>query len=78
MKKLDQKDLDNLVESNRRYRDLKFEIADIEMTFERLKSQKTTTLTNLEIAAHDLSKLQSEIQEKYKANNINLATGEYN
>ncbi len=43
MNKLDQKDLDKLVESNRRYRDLKFEIADIEMTFERLKNQKTTT-----------------------------------
>jgi hypothetical protein len=78
MKKLDQKDLDSLIESNRRYRDLKFEIADIEMTFERLKNQKTSIMTNLEIAAHDLSKLQGEIQEKYKASNINLATGEYN
>jgi cell division protein ZapA (FtsZ GTPase activity inhibitor) len=78
MKKLDQKDLDNLVESNRRYRDLKFEIADIEMTFERLKNQKISIMANLEVAAHDLSKLQGEIQEKYKANNINLATGEYN
>jgi len=78
MNKLDQKDLDSLIESNRRYRDLKFEIADIEMTFERLKNQKTSIMTNLEIAAHDLSKLQGEIQEKYKASNINLATGEYN
>lgn len=78
MKKLDQKDLDSLIESNRRYRDLKFEIADIEMTFERLKNQKISIMANLEVAAHDLSKLQGEIQEKYKANNINLATGEYN
>jgi cell division protein ZapA (FtsZ GTPase activity inhibitor) len=78
MNKLDQKDLDKLIESNRRYRDLKFEIADIEMTFERLKNQKISIMANLEVAAHDLSKLQGEIQEKYKANNINLATGEYN
>lgn len=78
MKKLEEQDLNRLVELNRRYRDLKFEVADIELTFERLKSQKLTVMTDLEIAVQEFSSFQKDVQERYGASNINLLTGEYN
>ena len=40
MKKLDQEELSILTELNRNFRDLKFEVADIELSFERLKNKK--------------------------------------
>ena len=36
-KKIKQDQLDRLIEANRKFRDLKFNIADIEINFERLK-----------------------------------------
>lgn len=78
MKKLEQDELSKLTELNRNFRDLKFDVADIELSFERLKSKKKSTLANLEIAAHDLAKYQEEIIAKYGDITINLQTGEYN
>lgn len=78
MKKIEQEELSKLTELNRNFRDLKFEVADIELSFERLKSKKQSTLANLEIAAHDLAKYQEEIVAKYGDITINLQTGEYN
>ena len=78
MKKIEQDELSKLTELNRNFRDLKFEVADIELSFERLKSKKKSTLANLEIAAHDLVKYQEEIVAKYGDITINLQTGEYN
>lgn len=77
MKKIEQDELSRLTELNRNFRDLKFEVADIELSFERLKSKKKSTLANLEIAAHDLAKYQEEIIAKYGDITINLQTGEY-
>lgn len=77
MKKLEKEELDKLVELNKNYRDLKFQIADIEMTFERLKNQKITTLANLEMGAHDLATCKQEITEKYGEIDIDLRTGEF-
>ena len=78
MKKLDQEELSKLTELNLNFRDLKFEVADIELSFERLKSKKKSTLANLDIAAHDLAKYQEDIVAKYGDITINLQTGEYN
>jgi hypothetical protein len=78
MKKIEQEELSKLTELNRNFRDLKFDIADIELSFERLKVRKKSTLSNLEIAAHDLAKYQEEIVAKYGDITINLQTGEYN
>lgn len=78
-KKITTEELDKLKSLNQSYRDLKFQVADIEVTFERLKSQKISTLANLETSAYDLSSFQEEIMEKYgKDIKINLNTGEYN
>ncbi|MFY8170638.1 MAG: hypothetical protein ACOVK2_05935 [Candidatus Fonsibacter sp.] len=78
MKKLEQEELSILTELNRNFRDLKFEVADIELSFERLKSKKKSTLANLDIAVHDLAKYQEDMVAKYGEISINLQTGEYN
>lgn len=78
MKKIEQEELSKLTELNRNFRDLKFQVADIELSLERLKTQKVTTLTNLEVAVHDLAKYQEDIIAKYGDITINLQTGEYN
>jgi len=75
MKKIEKEELEKLIELNKNYRDLKFQIADIEITFERLKNQKITSIANLEMGAHDLASYQKEISEKYGDVDINLHTG---
>ncbi len=77
MKKIEENELEKLIELNKNYRDLKFQIADIEITFERLKNQKITSIANLEMGAHDLVVVPEEISEKYGDVDINLHTGEY-
>ena len=78
-KKISDEELDKLRSLNQSYKDLKFQIADIEVTFSRLKSQKISTIANLETSAYDLSSFQAELIAKYGADiKINLQTGEYN
>jgi hypothetical protein len=78
MNKVTKEELDKLVAANRMYRDLKFAIADIEMSFERLKDQKNVTMEQLKGATMDLSVTQQEIYDKYGDVQVNLLTGEYN
>lgn len=77
-KKITQEELEKLRSLNQTYRDLKFQIADIEVSFERMKSQKMASLANLETSAFDLSQFQDELVSKYGDIKINLQTGEYN
>jgi len=77
-KKIKQEQLDRLIDANRKFRDLKFNIADIEINFERLKVQKSQSMANIEIAAHDLSSVQEEIYNEYGDVQVNLQTGEFN
>ena len=77
-KKITQEELDKLRSLNQTYRDLKFQIADIEVSFERMKSQKMASLANLETSAFDLSQFQDELVSKSGDIKINLQTGEYN
>jgi hypothetical protein len=76
--KITQEELDKLRSLNQTYRDLKFQIADIEVSFERMKSQKMASLANLETSAFDLSQFQDELVSTYGDIKINLQTGEYN
>ena len=78
MKKIKKEELSKLVELNTNFRELKFQLADIEVTFNRLKSQKIATLSNLETAAFDLSSYQDEIIKEHGDIKVNLQTGEYN
>jgi hypothetical protein len=56
-KKVTKEELDKLVAANRMYRDLKFAIADIEMSFERLKEQKTLTMEQLKGARRSMTSM---------------------
>ena len=76
--KIKKEELDKLVPANRMYRDLKLAVADIEMSFERLKDQKKVTMEQLKGATMDLSNTQQEIYDKYGDVQVNLQTGEYN
>jgi hypothetical protein len=76
--KITQKELDALVNANRVYRDLKFNLADIEMSARRLGVQKDLTMQQLETAAEALTKEQQSIFDKYGDVSVNLQTGEYN
>jgi hypothetical protein len=77
-KKITQEELDALVNANRVYRDLKFNVADIEMSVRRLGVQKDLTMQQLETAAEALTKEQQSIFDKYGDVSVNLQTGEYN
>jgi hypothetical protein len=77
-KKITQEELDALVNANRVYRDLKFNVADIEMSVRRLGVQKELTMQQLETAAEALTKEQQSIYDKYGDVSVNLQTGEYN
>lgn len=76
--KITKEELDALVNANRVYRDLKFNVADIEINLRHLATQKEQTLLNLETAAQALAKEQQAIFEKYGDVSVNLQTGEYN
>jgi hypothetical protein len=78
MNKITQEELDALVNANRVYRDLKFNLADIEMSARRLGVQKDLTMQQLETAAEALTKEQQSIFDKYGDVSVNLQTGEYN
>lgn len=77
MNKIKQEELAKLSELNRSFRDLKFQVADIELSFERLKVQKMSTMAALESTIHDLAIYQERLTDKYGDITINLQTGEY-
>lgn len=78
MSKIKKEELEALVNANRVYRDLKFNLADIEMSVRRLGEQKELTMQQIEVAAAKLTQEQQSIFEKYGDVSVNLQTGEYN
>jgi len=76
--KIKKEELEALVNANRVYRDLKFNLADIEMSVRRLGEQKELTMQQLETAAVALTQEQQSIFDKYGDVSVNLQTGEYN
>jgi hypothetical protein len=78
MSKIKKEELEALVNANRVYRDLKFNLADIEMSVRRLGEQKELTMQQLETAAVALTQEQQSIFDKYGDVSVNLQTGEYN
>ena len=59
-----------------RVKNLKEEIADIEVNLSRLNNKKPMVIFDIENAAEELTKLQGELQEKYGNVVIDLNTGE--
>jgi transcriptional regulator of acetoin/glycerol metabolism len=77
-KKITTEELDALVNANRVYRDLKFNLADIEMNLHALNEQKDLTIPRIKEAHIELAKQQQVIYDKYGDVSVNLQTGEYN
>lgn len=76
MNTLELNELENLKSLNLKVKSLKEDIADIEVSLSRLKNKKQSSLFEIEVAAEELSKFQSELFEKYGDVTIDLNTGE--
>lgn len=76
--KITQEELDALVNANRVYRDLKFNVADIEMSLNELSQRKPIVMEQLKESHIELAKQQQAIYDKYGDVSVNLQTGEYN
>lgn len=76
MNTLELNELENLKSLNLKVKSLKEDIADIEVSLSRLKNKKQSSLFEIEIAAEELSKFQSELFDKYGDVTIDLNTGE--
>ena len=76
MNTLELNELENLKSLNLKVKSLKEDIADIEVSLSRLKTKKQSALFEIEVAAEELSKFQSELFEKYGNVTIDVSTGE--
>ena len=76
MNALESNELENLKGLSNRVKGLKEDIADIEVSLSRLKTKKQSALFEIEVAAEELNKFQSELFEKYGDVTIDLSTGE--
>ncbi len=76
--KLTQEELDRFVETRKNYFDLKDQLADITISEERIKQQKSKALFDIELAYQSLTEIHKEIQDKYGDGKVNLQTGEVN
>jgi vacuolar-type H+-ATPase subunit D/Vma8 len=76
MKSLETQELEDLRFESSKVKNLKEELADIEVNLSRLGNKKPMIIFDLENAAEELKKLQNELQEKYGNVVIDLNTGE--
>ena len=76
MNALESNELENLKGLSNRVKSLKEDIADIEVSLSRLKTKKQSALFEIEVAAEELNKFQSELFEKYGDVTIDWSTGE--
>ena len=76
MNTLESTELESLKSLNIKVKTLKEDIADIEVSLSRLKTRKQSALFEIEVAAEELNKFQSELFDKYGDVTIDLSTGE--
>ena len=76
MNTIESTELESLKSLNVKVKTLKEDIADIEVSLSRLKTRKQSALFEVEVAAEELNKFQSELFEKYGDVTIDLSTGE--
>lgn len=76
MNTIESNELENLKGLSNKVKGLKEDIADIEVSLSRLKTKKQSALFEIEVAAEELNKFQSELFEKYGDVTIDLSTGE--
>lgn len=77
MKKIESTELETLRALNSKVHELKYDIADIEVSLKRLNSKKTAVLFDIENSANELQEFQATLFEKYGNAKIDLKTGEY-
>lgn len=76
MKKLEEEELNRLNETTKGLREARTTIADIEISLNRLKTQKQSVLFNAEKFAEELNNIQGELQARYGNVLIDTVTGE--
>mgnify|MGYP000947668874 FL=1 len=76
MKSLEKQELESLRSLSSKVKNLKEEIADIEVNLSRLNNRKPALIFDIENTAEELTSLQGELQEKYGNVVIDLNTGE--
>jgi archaellum component FlaC len=76
MKKLEEQELARLNETTKGLREARTTIADIEISLNRLGTQKKSVLFNAEKFAEELNNIQEELQQKYGNVLIDTVTGE--
>lgn len=76
MKKLEEDELTRLNEATRNLREARTEIADVEISLNRLNTRKNAALFNAENASQELNNIQGELQQKYGNVLIDTQTGE--
>jgi archaellum component FlaC len=76
MKKLEEEELTRLNEVTKSLREARTTIADIELSLNRLKTQKQSVLFNAEKFAEELNNIQGEMHQKYGNVLIDTVTGE--
>lgn len=77
MNKIEVQEQETLQTLSTKVHDLKYEIANIEVSMSRLKNKKTATLFEIEKAAAELQEFQASLHDKYGDVTINVKTGEY-
>jgi len=75
-KQLTTEELEKFNAARKNFYDLGSRLADIAITEERLKIDKQTTLTNIDIAQNEIAVMQKDFFEKYGDGRINTETGE--
>lgn len=76
MKKLEEEELTRLNETTKGLREARTTIADIEISLNRLETQKKSVLFNAEKYAEELNNIQGELQARYGNVLIDTVTGE--
>jgi predicted metal-binding transcription factor (methanogenesis marker protein 9) len=75
-RKLTSDELERFNASRTKYVELRSRLADITITEERLKTDKQSTLMNIDMAQNEYAIIQKEIYDKYGEGMVNGQTGE--
>jgi predicted metal-binding transcription factor (methanogenesis marker protein 9) len=75
-RKLTSDELERFNASRTKYVELRSRLADITITEERLKTDKQSTLMNIDMAQNEYAIVQKEIYDKYGEGMVNGQTGE--
>jgi hypothetical protein len=76
MKKLEEDELARLNDATKSLREARNEIADVEISLNRLNTRKNAALFNAENSSQELNNIQAELQQKYGNVLIDTLTGE--